>query len=67
MTTYIGIAVYLVNLVGWKLIFRTRRRRASEVDLVTDRRMFEEVEEEEEVAHKSSTKVWAKKLSFVKR
>lgn len=46
MTCYIGIVVYLVNIVGWKLIHRTRRVRAAEMDLVTNRREFEQVEEE---------------------
>ncbi|KAH7109093.1 dicarboxylic amino acid permease [Dendryphion nanum] len=47
MTCYIGIAIYIVNIVGWKLICKTKRVKAGEMDLVTDRRRFEEVEEEE--------------------
>lgn len=46
MTCYIGIAVYLVNIATWKLIRRSRRVRAAEMDLVTNRREFELVEAE---------------------
>lgn len=46
MTCYVGIIVYLVNIAAWKLIYRTRRVRATEMDLVTNRREFEQVEED---------------------
>ncbi|KAF4552532.1 Amino acid permease-like protein 33 [Elsinoe fawcettii] len=47
MTCYIGIAIYLVNIVGWKLVHRTKRIKALEMDLETNRRLFEEIEETE--------------------
>ena len=54
MTCYIGIAIYIVNIVGWKLIQKTKRVKAGEMDLVTDRRRFEEMEEEEAIAEEAS-------------
>lgn len=45
VTCYIGIAVYLINIFGWKFIKRTKRVKANEMDLVTGRREFEVVEE----------------------
>lgn len=32
MTSYIGIAVYLVNIVGWRLLRRTQRVSPKAVD-----------------------------------
>jgi amino acid transporter len=61
MTCYIGIIVYLVNLLGWKLIRGTKRVKAREMDLETDRRRFEEVEEEEATTRSLSTS-WLGKL-----
>ncbi|EXJ86748.1 hypothetical protein A1O3_03702 [Capronia epimyces CBS 606.96] len=48
MTCYIGIAVYLVNIAGWKITWRTKRVRAMLMDLTTDRKKFEEVALQEE-------------------
>ena len=66
MTCYIGIAVYLVNITAWKLLKRTRRVKALEMDLVTGRREFEEVEA---MARLSETKTaWRTRLAaFLKK
>lgn len=50
ITCYIGVAIYIVNILGWKLTHRTKRVTAKGMDLVTDRRRFEEMEEEEAIA-----------------
>lgn len=47
ITCYIGVAIYLINIIGWKLIKGTKRVKAHEMDLVTGRREFEEMEEME--------------------
>lgn len=44
-TCYIGIATYIINITGWKLLKGTKRVKAHEMDLVTGRREFEEMEE----------------------
>lgn len=61
MTCYIGIAIYLVNILGWKLILRTERVKAGKMDLETDRRRFEQLEVEEATVHSPST-TWISKL-----
>ncbi len=38
VTSYIGVPVYLFNILWWKLFKRTRRVRPEEADLVTGRR-----------------------------
>ncbi|KAK3681701.1 amino acid permease/ SLC12A domain-containing protein [Podospora appendiculata] len=38
MTSYIGIPVYVINILWWKYFKGTKRVRASEMDLVTGRR-----------------------------
>lgn len=38
ITSYIGIAVYVVNVCWWKLFKKTKLVRPEEVDLVTGRR-----------------------------
>lgn len=38
MTSYIGIVVYLVNILVWKLLKKTKRVRPEEMDLLTGRR-----------------------------
>ncbi|KAK3357964.1 amino acid permease/ SLC12A domain-containing protein [Lasiosphaeria hispida] len=40
MTSYIGIVVYLFNILYWKLAKKTRRVRPEEMDLATGRRDF---------------------------
>ncbi|PLB52536.1 dicarboxylic amino acid permease [Aspergillus steynii IBT 23096] len=44
LTCYLGIVVYLGNICTWKVIRRTKRVKASEMDLVSGRREFEEEE-----------------------
>ncbi|OAL45863.1 dicarboxylic amino acid permease [Pyrenochaeta sp. DS3sAY3a] len=56
MTCYIGVAIYFVNIIGWKFIHKTKRVRAHSMDLFTDRRRFEEMEEEEAIAAQSTKK-----------
>ncbi|KAJ4309154.1 hypothetical protein N0V94_009054 [Neodidymelliopsis sp. IMI 364377] len=58
MTCYIGIAVYLVNIVGWKLIHRTKRVKPKTMDLETDRKRFEEMEQEEAINATMSKSNW---------
>lgn len=43
--TYLGVPLVLVAIVGYKLIFRTKFRRPSEIDLVTGHRPMTEEEE----------------------
>lgn len=38
LTSYIGIPVYIINIIWWKLFKKTKRVRSEEVDLVTGRR-----------------------------
>jgi len=38
LTSYIGIAVYLINIAWWKIFKKTKRVRSEDVDLVTGRR-----------------------------
>lgn len=38
LTSYIGIPVYIINVIAWKLIKKTKRVKPTEVDLVTGRR-----------------------------
>lgn len=39
MTSYIGIVVYLLNILVWKFVKKTKRVRPEEMDLQTDRRI----------------------------
>lgn len=39
MTSYIGIVVYLFNILVWKFVKKTKRVRPEEMDLQTDRRI----------------------------
>ncbi|CAI7589567.1 unnamed protein product [Penicillium glandicola] len=47
LTSYIGVAIYIVNVTSWKILGRSRRVRAEEMDLTTGRREFQEIEEAE--------------------
>ncbi|KAK7219885.1 hypothetical protein V2G26_007888 [Clonostachys chloroleuca] len=47
ITSYLGIVLYLVNILLFKVWKRTKRIRSAEMDLVSGRRMYEEEEEEE--------------------
>jgi amino acid transporter len=38
LTSYIGIPVYVINVLWWKAVKRTKRVRPEDVDLVTGRR-----------------------------
>lgn len=38
MTSYIGIPVYLINILWWKLFKKTKRVQLEEMDLQTGRR-----------------------------
>lgn len=67
MTCYIGIAVYLVNIIGWKLLKRTRRVKALEMDLVTGRREFEEMEAMAKLSEKPKTSLKARLVGFLKK
>ena len=40
ITSYIGIPIYIFNVLFWKFFKRTRRVRPEEADLVTNRRDF---------------------------
>jgi len=48
ITSYIGIPVVVILFIGYKIIYKTKKILAAEVDLVTGIRAFEEEEEEEE-------------------
>ncbi|KAL2438533.1 Amino-acid permease GAP3 [Exophiala dermatitidis] len=43
--TYLGVPVVVIAIIGYKLIFRTKIRRASEIDLVTGHRPLTEEDE----------------------
>jgi amino acid transporter len=40
LTSYIGIPVYVINVLAWKFIKKTKRVKPEEVDLVTGRRAW---------------------------
>ncbi|KAK3322797.1 amino acid permease/ SLC12A domain-containing protein [Apodospora peruviana] len=40
VTSYIGIPVYIINVLWWKFYKKTKRVRPEEADLVSDRRTF---------------------------
>jgi amino acid transporter len=40
MTSYIGIPVYVLNILWWKYVKKTKRVRPEEMDLVTGRRSW---------------------------
>ncbi|KAM0332331.1 hypothetical protein ACHAQA_002608 [Verticillium albo-atrum] len=68
ITCYIGVVIYLVNILGWKLLKGTKRVKGHQMDLVTGRREFEEMEQMERLrtADKTSlkerfTKLFSKK------
>jgi amino acid transporter len=44
IVAYIGLIVYLCNIIVWKLLKRTRRVKASEVDFTTEQRELEQEE-----------------------
>jgi yeast amino acid transporter len=44
LTCYIGIAVYVFNIFMCKVLKKTKRVKAHEMDLVSGRREFEELE-----------------------
>ncbi|ROV96212.1 hypothetical protein VSDG_04990 [Cytospora chrysosperma] len=67
MTCYIGIAVYLVNIIGWKLYKGTRRVKALEMDLVTGRREFEEMEAMAKLTEKPKTALKARLAGFMNK
>ncbi|VUC38209.1 unnamed protein product [Clonostachys rosea] len=41
---YLGTVIFVGNVVAWKLVKKTKMHRPEEVDLVTGRRQFEEIE-----------------------
>lgn len=41
---YLGTVIFIGNVVVWKLVKKTKMHRPEDVDLVTGRREFEEVE-----------------------
>ncbi|CAG9984316.1 unnamed protein product [Clonostachys byssicola] len=47
ITSYLGIVLYLVNILVFKVWKRSKRVRSTEMDLVSGRRIYEEEEEEE--------------------
>lgn len=47
ITSYIGIVVYAINIISWKIVARSRRVRAKEMDLITGRLEFQQLEEAE--------------------
>lgn len=67
MTCYIGIAVYIVNIVGWKLLHKTKRVGAKQMDLETDRRVYEEVEEEAMLTNASEKPGFMAKVKGLRR
>lgn len=62
MTCYIGIAVYVVNIVAWKTIHGTKRVTPRAMDLDTDRRHFEEVERAEAADLRTTKRIWPDQL-----
>ncbi|KAK4871121.1 hypothetical protein LT330_000358 [Penicillium expansum] len=47
LTSYIGVAVYAINIVSWKIFARTRHVKAEEMDLITGRLEYQQIEEAE--------------------
>jgi yeast amino acid transporter len=52
---YIGTVLFLGNIALWKIWKKTRRVKAGEVDMVTGRREFEEMESAADAEWKQST------------
>jgi len=64
LTSYLGIPLFFIPLVGWKLWHRTKIVPAAEIDLYTGRHVFgPEDEVDEEVAPKRS--FWRRAWSLV--
>lgn len=66
MTSYIGIAIYVVNILVWKIWHRTSRVKASSMDLYTDRKRFEDEAEEARLASDKVKNVFSNKLSVLR-
>jgi len=66
VTCYIGIAIYIINITGWKVLKGTRRVKAHEMDLVTGRREFEEMEEMARVNESGKEKFSGKVANFLR-
>ncbi|KZF19427.1 dicarboxylic amino acid permease [Xylona heveae TC161] len=56
ITCYLGIAIYVVNIVLWKVLARSRRVRAGEMDLVADHHGEVGLGRVEEVQHEGRDK-----------
>ncbi len=67
MTSYIGIAVYLVNIFVWKIWHRTSRVKALEMDLVTDRKRFEDEAEAEAALHSDKKSTLNRGIAVLRR
>ena len=52
---YIGTVLFLGNIAFWKIWKKTRRVKAGEVDMITGRREFEEMESAADSEWKEST------------
>ncbi|KAF2019330.1 dicarboxylic amino acid permease [Aaosphaeria arxii CBS 175.79] len=66
MTCYIGVFVYLVNIFAWKFFYKTKMVTAQNMDLITDRKRFEEVEEEETPSEPSRVRKLIQKMKMGK-
>ncbi|EXJ94533.1 hypothetical protein A1O1_02929 [Capronia coronata CBS 617.96] len=62
--TYLGVPLVLVAIVGYKLIFRTKFRRASEIDLVSGHRPLTE-EDEHFLDQYYAQPMWKRVWSYV--
>ncbi|CAG8947872.1 unnamed protein product [Penicillium salamii] len=63
ITSYLGIGLYLFNIVVFKIWRRTKRVRSEEMDLVSGRRFYEEESEEEanrSLAQQLASVLWGK-------
>jgi amino acid permease len=67
MTCYIGIIVYLINILSCKVMKRTKRVKAMEMDLHSGRREFEELEEQERLVATHTLSLIDKAKNLVRR
>lgn len=61
---YLGTVIFVFNVVLWRFLKGTRRIKASEVDLFTGRRQFEEMESAQDV--QGSEGFWKKTVVKVR-
>jgi amino acid transporter len=62
--TYLGVPLVLVAMIGYKLIFRTKIRRASEIDLVSGHQPLTE-EQEKFLDHYYTLPMWRRVWSYI--